>query len=323
MITTKRFPSLIRFSIVLAILLATVVKIQAQSEAKDSIYIDNDGVFTIDSDVYYFGSGMVSTSRSHSDYGVLSFEKGSWQGASDANYVDGYAETMLNTIFTFPIGQSGIYAPAQVTPTSEDGVDAAYFRADPAQIGNAKNSTLQSLSNVEYWDLRATDSVAGIALSWRPSSELASWLGGGLNELTIVGWDGTNWMPIPSSVEEVSFEDQKSTIDSGSIRSNGNINLKAYSAFSLGGSTSKLTIPKFNPISLTTFINKSHFYLESNSRIKAFTIYDITGKRVATIPLPGSLKWDMPFYHEEGVYIVKIELEDGAIQLVKKIINSK
>jgi len=322
MIASKNYHFLYLSKLALVVLFFATVQIRAQNEAMETIYIDNNGVFTLDTDVYYFGSGMVSTSRSNSNYGVLAFGKGSWQGASDSNYVDGYVETLLNTIFTFPIGQSGIYAPVQVTPTSEDGIVAAYFRADPAQISISKNVALQTLSNLEYWDIRSTNSVAGIALSWRPSSELANWLGSNLNELTIVGWDGNNWMPIPSTVEEISFEDQTSTINSGSIRTNSTTNLKAYSAFSLGGSTTKLSVSQYKTLRLSTYINKSQFYLESNFRIKAFSIYDITGKLVTTVVVPGSLKWDMPFYHEEGVYIVKIELEDGLVQMVKKINNS-
>ncbi|TDD95899.1 hypothetical protein [Flavobacterium cellulosilyticum] len=315
---TKLFSTYILFIIIFI----NFNTLQAQVQNDGELYISGSSVFYDGSNGFNFGLGSTTTSRNKLDYGVLSFSNGvSWDGANDMNFVDGYVETQSNTAFILPIGQAGIYAPIQVIPSNFEGVGAAYFRSSLNSIGSVLEESISSISSVEYWDIIGNGVKAGISLSWRSSSAISDLTSSSLPNLTIVGWNGSAWVSIPSTVDEYSIQGEISSLISGSISSNVEVDLSAYSAFSFGATTNQLLVPKFDKVELMVYINNNRLYIDATLPITAINIYDIMGKKIFSEHLNGDLKYNLLFNHSDEIYIAKIELDNGASTITKKIIN--
>jgi hypothetical protein len=295
---------------------------QAQVHNGDNLHIADNSILHIDSGSFGFGSGTITTSRTASNYGVLSMADGSsWIGATNEQFVDGYVQTHSATSFVLPLGQSGVYAPIQVIPSNYDGVDAAYFRSTPNSIGSVLGESISSISSIEYWDIKSLGVKAGISLSWRPSSAISNLTSSSLTNLTIVGWNGSAWIAIPSMVDEYSIQGEISSLVSGSISSDAQLDLSVYSAFSLGATTKQLLVAKFDKVELIVYLNKNRLFIEASQPITALIIYDLMGRVILSQRLSGDLKFNTPFINPDEVYITKIELNNGASVITKKIIN--
>jgi hypothetical protein len=208
----------------------------AQVQNNTSVYIADGTEAYLASGSFYFGNSPASTGTSRTSlvYGKLSFGAGAtWAGASDSHYIDGYAGTWGNSSFVMPIGQSGVYAPVQVIPSASTGVDAAYFRSNPATIGSALANTVGAVSTIEYWNIKGSSSAI-VSVSWRSSSNISVLTGGNINRLSILGWNGSSWNEIPSVVDTTSFLGGSSSLTTGSIASTSPVDLATYSYFTLG-----------------------------------------------------------------------------------------
>jgi hypothetical protein len=296
--------------------------LQAQVNNQNDLYISDNSLLYVGSDNFNFGLGSTTTSRTKEDYGVLSFSNGArWSGASDLHFIDGYAQTESNAAFILPIGQSGVYAPIQVIPSSTDGVNAAYFRSEPNILGNVLEKSILSISSLEYWDITSLGVNAGISLTWRSSSDISDLTSTSLSNLTIVGWNGSAWVKIPSTVDEYSILGEISSLVSGSISSDAAVDLSAYSAFSFGSVVKPLLFPTFNKVELTAYVNKNRLFIEASLPITALVIYDLMGKKIFSEHLNGDFKYNQPFNYADGIYITKIELDNGTSLFTKKIIK--
>jgi hypothetical protein len=124
--------------LVVGFILLTVVvpeKFNAQVKNNGIITIGDQGIFHIESGIFNFGLGNITTSRSHLDHGTLSFSSEAlWEKATSINHVDGYVSSSFD--FMYPTGQAGIYAPIQVTSSTTEKIKAAYTRANPSQNRN-------------------------------------------------------------------------------------------------------------------------------------------------------------------------------------------
>lgn len=204
-----------------------------QMATKGNLYIADNGNMYIGSSAYYFESGgSTATSRTASVHGALVFNNATFNGASDSHFIDGYARSLGTSAAIFPIGQSAVYAPAKVLPSASATTDAAYFRSAPSTVGATLDSGLNAISTVEYWDVRST-ATASISLTWRASSDLALLSGNTLSKLTIAGWNGSNWIEIPSAVDTTSILGGASSLNDGSITSLAPVDTSAYTAFTL------------------------------------------------------------------------------------------
>lgn len=321
MIYTKKLGVLFTYILIL-ILLFKVNSLQAQIHHDGDLHISDNSVLYVGFDNLNFGVGSTTTTRTKTTYGVLSFSNGaSCSGASDMHFVDGYAQTQSDKAFILPIGQSGVYAPIQVIPSSTDGVDAAYFRTAPSAIGSVLEETISSMSSIEYWDIKSVGVKSGISLSWRTSSAISELTSSILPKLTIVGWNGSAWVIIPSTVDEYSILGEISSLVSGSISSNAAVDLSAYTAFTFGTATKLLSVPTLDKVELLVYVNKNRLFIEASQPITALVIYDSTGKKIVSQLLNGNLKYDMPFNYANEIYIAKIELDNGTSLFTKKIIN--
>jgi hypothetical protein len=235
-ITIKQKKKLFSFKqLMFSLIVLSVTCASAQLQNNEVLFIGDNGYVYVGADTYYFGSGsgQTTTTRTTSTYGKLIFSSAaSTSGASDSHYLDGYGSIISTNPFLFPIGQSGVYAPARVTPSSVSPVDAAYYRASATTVGAALDATISAVSPTEYWHINGTNSAA-ITLTWRASSDLSVFLAS-TADLTIVGYNGTRWVEISSSVDAPSILGGASTMTAGSISTVGTVNLASYKYFSLG-----------------------------------------------------------------------------------------
>ena len=308
--------------ILFVIIFLKINMMQAQVQDAGILYIGDNSLLYASSDKFSFGLASPVTSRTKLDYGILSFSNGvSWDGANDRYFIDGYVETHSDSAFIFPIGHSDIYAPIQVIPSNSKGVNAAYFRLSPSKVGEALDSTISLISSNEYWEINSTGVNAGISLSWRSSSFISDLTFSSLSNLTVVGWNGSAWVEILSTVDEYSLLGERSSLISGSISSNTAVDLSVYSTFSLGAKSKLPMLPEIDKIELIVYINNNRLFINASLPITALNIYDIMGKNIFSKHLNGDLKYEIPFNYAEEVYIAKIELDNGSSLITKKIIN--
>jgi hypothetical protein len=196
---------------------------------------DNSNVY-LASGTFTFGTGATTTTtRSVNNYGKLQFQSGvTTTGATNTSLLNGYGTAIGATPFTFPIGQSGVYAPAQVAPSATGTINAAYYRGAPSTIDADLDATVSAISTLEYWNINGTV-PAKVKLTWRSDSGLtAIGVANSTANLTIVGYDGIKWVKIASTVDATSLLGGSSTITTGSITSTENIDLNTYQYFALG-----------------------------------------------------------------------------------------
>jgi hypothetical protein len=237
-------------------LLAINGNLYSQSSSFGNTYIFNNGEMAIVDIQHNFlngGSGIqpgiVGTDRSVTQ-GFMSFVgTASWTGASNTAFVDGYVKTYMTTAFTFPIGDNGKYRPAGIaTATLANPANAAYYGVSGTTAitsrlrgGNEpvlpasgpfdtslKGAGVGAVDNVEYWDINGATS-AKITLTWDATSAVTS-----LSSLTIVGWNGTQWVSISSTVDATSLLGGSSTLTTGSITTNVALVPDTYDVYTLG-----------------------------------------------------------------------------------------
>ena len=221
------------FIFVLGLLLHTVT--WAQIKNYGNLYIHDQTVFYVASDVYDFAATAVTQTSRGTMYGKLAFGAAATaSAASNTHYVDGYVSTFATTAFIAPVGAGGIYAPARIVPSASSGVDVAYVRSSGSALGTAIDlSSLAQVSDTEYWIVKGASST--LSLSWRASSALTSMLlTPSINYITLVGYNGSQWVLIPSTVDTTSFLGGASSVTAGSITSDANVNLAGFTAFALG-----------------------------------------------------------------------------------------
>ena len=74
---------------------------------------------------------------------------------------------------------------------------------------------------------------------------------------------------------------------------------------------------------VTAFISEKNLVIEASHHINAVDIYDISGKLISNVILTEqSRNYSTNFYYAEGVYLVKIKLENGFVA-TKKLIQNK
>jgi hypothetical protein len=214
------------------------------------------------------GSGTINAGIIGSErqpvMGVYSFinPNGTWINASNTAFVDGYVRTYQPGPFTFPIGDNNRYRPAAVSASSSAApTTAAYYGVDPglATTSDLKGGTygilpggsafpttskavgVGTVDNREYWDIDGT-TPARITLTWDANTPITSLVGTNLSNLIIVGWDGTQWVAIPSTVDAASLNQSISTsaftgpggtINAGSITTNAALVPSSFIVYTL------------------------------------------------------------------------------------------
>jgi hypothetical protein len=214
-----------------------------QVQQNGSLYIGDNGVVSVFTTPVYFGSTSATTSPTETTrtatYGKLYFSAATtWNTATDAHHVNGYASTFGNADFTFPVGNGTVYAPVRVQGASaSNAYDCAYYTANPNSIGATVDAgTLDAISSLEYWDVQSS-STALLSLTWRAASDLSNLLVGvALEDIVIAGYNSTTnrWEQIPSVVDlNYLGTGAASDLTAGSITSTIPVPFGTYSKFTL------------------------------------------------------------------------------------------
>ena len=109
---------------VLFFLFLNTESVRAQVFQNDVLYISDNTVFYMDAAVadYQFGTAPAATSvstRTNNVYGRLAFAEGVGSvAATDNHFFDGYVTTYSTNNFTFPVGQSSVYAPIRINASN-------------------------------------------------------------------------------------------------------------------------------------------------------------------------------------------------------------
>jgi hypothetical protein len=208
--------------------------------------------------------GIIGTVRT-APFGVLNFAEDatSHTGGSDEAHVDGYVRKYGSDKFQFPTGDNGRYGPF----AAANGTMGAYFygNATTAVTSNLAggnypvlpasgpfptatySASLNNVSPIEYWDIDGTNPTQ-ITLVWDVTSDINTLTNNELNKLTIAGWNGTQWVPIPSTVDPVAIVGGSSTLAGGSITTIASIIPNTYTAYTFAS----LVVPL--PVTLETFV---------------------------------------------------------------------
>lgn len=203
----------------------------AQLQNNGTLYVRDNGILTLKSGNYGFGTGTASTAttRTANTYGKIVFGSGTTSsGATNIHFIDGFART-LGFPYTMNLGQTGVLAPLRIVSSTGTSVDAAFYNGTPTDNLDI-DTELSEISNSEYWDIQGANSI--ISLSWRPST-IANLT---TSVYTIVGYNSSTgkWDIIPSTVDVTSFLGGTSTPAGGSITSDGNVNFTTYRFFTIG-----------------------------------------------------------------------------------------
>lgn len=173
----------------------------------------------------YFESGKIITDRG-AQSGTFSFSGDSgWDRADHDTHVDGFIRFYNASEFVFPVGHDNVLQPIRLDEYSgSDHFDIAYQHR-----GHDLTATVDGINQVSdthFWELRNPTGQAKLVLSWNVFSNIDKLLGVAprpdlvLDLITIGGFDGTHWVPIPSELSEKSLTggNQNSLIN-GTIQS--------------------------------------------------------------------------------------------------------
>lgn len=251
-----------QFALLTALLLLLVLVFEARaqegSQGNTTIFGGAQMSFFHNHDFVVGGGGaqpgVILTERAEGNFGILNFvgDDLSSTGASDAGYVDGYVRKYGAGPFVFPVGDNGFLGQFAA---AADGTMGAYFHVSPASAvtsnlftgGNypalpvggpfpigltTRGPGIKTVSNVEYWDIDGTTATP-ITLTWDAGSNVTALTGSVLGSLTIVGWNGSDWVRIPSIVDVTSVLGGASTLTGGSITTTASVVPNTYLAYTL------------------------------------------------------------------------------------------
>ncbi|GAB3741776.1 hypothetical protein [Spirosoma lituiforme] len=228
---------------------------QAQSQINGTVQISSGGDMGI-YNTLTFNAGYVITPR-NAPANNISFQAGSsYAGASNASHVNGYAEKVGNTAFTFPVGNGTILRPMGISPpaTAASVYQAAYFGVNPASAtlpSGAPFSTSSMGTGVarvgtsEYWDVNGSSAV-DLTFTWNAASNLSTVVPtGNTSNLIVVGWNGTQWVKVGTGTPTTT----------GTLSGTGTITVSSvtpdtYTAYTFGTNTLQLAITT-NPSPVT------------------------------------------------------------------------
>ena len=164
-------------------------------------------------------------------------ESDSRDGSKDS-FVDGQVRKVGNNDFTFPIGDSGHYAPLKIFTIGNDTEEftAEYFHQNPDSLGyntTAFEGTLTNVSSCEFWDLHHDigSGSARVMLSYETTRSC------GVDQpldLRVVHWNGAQWEDLGSSGYE-------GDVYEGTIKAFSSIS--SFSPFTLGSTSSLNPLP--------------------------------------------------------------------------------
>lgn len=211
------------------------------SNTLHSLVVNNPNGITISSGVVdiagtlYLTNGTITTSTTDTlRIGVTSTI--SPTDGNSSSYINGPLTKVMSSgdDFTFPVGKAGGRGLIDVTNiTGITGVDTdvsvEYFFSNPqVDFGSAMGGGISTVSQTEYWSI---DVVGGaqstVTIDLDGSSDIANAISN-INQLRIVGWNGSQWEQVGGSVTVTG------DATNGTISCNSDIDYNSYQYITLG-----------------------------------------------------------------------------------------
>ena len=316
----------------LSLLVLSIGSVFAQQSMGGNLMIQNQGSMSIyghhnfDAGSGFINPGMIYTDRIKKG-SFLEFGAGSsWSGATKGRFIDGFVRVGHSNAFTFPIGHKDLYRPVSISGAMH--TTAAYFSNSPEKaLSKTSLNTLNSVSNVEYWEVYGEESTQ-LSFVWGKESNISHLTDGQLDQLTIVGWKNDQWNIIPSKILKTYTQDfntldnsktSHSSFDAGVISTALPIIPSDYDYFTLGaiGKTLLTTssnddgiISVFpNPVIKELTVDLDQF----QGKVSSILIYNVEGKEMAYRVLDQNAaklqQFDASNY-VSGLYKVYIKVND-------------
>ncbi len=210
---------------------ASILGVKAQQVGiHGDVFVDSKATLAIYSPETHFFSGIIE--QSENNPGRVSFVANA-HGVNPHN--DSYVETDVlshdHTSFIFPVGDTGVYQPLQITEGS-DGDLLVHFKLLGHSIREV-SPPINELSNQFYWSVEG-NKRARLSLSWNADSNLSQ-LTEEVADLLVVGLNGTRWEVIPARLEPFSFDGNNipTTLNEGAISTTEIVDFSQYSAVTL------------------------------------------------------------------------------------------
>ena len=317
---------------VLAVLVTISVSGQNGIGVFGNTYIHSNSEVGIHSKMYFNSgsgdnAGIVITNRNIDSPGMVSFMKSdAWENAADDRHIDGYCKIYSDDTFTFPIGNMGYFKP--ITISGAYGTSAAYTYGDAVLHYNTEtvnmDSDLGSVSSSEYWILNGSNLTA-VTLHCNDSSQLETFVGQNIENLRVVGWNGSSWEIIPAILDNSKSPD----LNEGSITTVSEIVPDDYEIITFGSSIETVrtesefgSIFKGESIDLTVFpnptvsltdLNLDYQVSGDNSEVRAVVI-DAAGQMIYEQKLDEVKDIiQLPFInHTGGMYQIGIITNNGS-----------
>ena len=89
--------------------------------------------------------------------------------------------------------------------------------------------------------------------------------------------------------------------------------------FKIHYTNSALGNPSFDTTNTFSYINNNVLNIKSTTNIEQVEIFDITGKLIKTCKVPSSQNFDTDFNYPNGVYLIKIKLDNGVFVTKKQL----
>lgn len=142
--------------------------------------------------VLTFSAGLINTGTNM----LIMADNATISGADATKYINGKCRKVGNDAFTFPIGESGLYAPIGISApaSATDHFTASYTHISPNSLYNifSIEAPVVRVSKEEYWILDRSNgnSNVDVTLSWGARSGGVS----SIPNLLVARWNGTKWV---------------------------------------------------------------------------------------------------------------------------------
>lgn len=216
------------------LLLAPFGTLLAQVHNQGTLYVGDSGELYTNG-LYDFGTGVAKTQTTRTvNNGLVSLSAAAVNASvMSTNFVDGFVQIIPDgpsAFYKSPVGFDTFNGPIGFFATNLEPIVTAYFRGNAETIGTSLAPEVENISAEEYWKT-TSDNNGTITLYWNSDSGIASILAGkSVDYLTILGYNGSQWVAINSQLEAGST----SAPALGSMTTTENISFSDFTHFAIG-----------------------------------------------------------------------------------------
>ncbi|WP_181248475.1 T9SS type A sorting domain-containing protein [Flavobacterium magnum] len=266
----------------------------------EEIYIGSGGTLYCANSEVKFNANIVTETAPK---GVLVFgENTSYSGADDAHKVVGFlANNFPADLVVYPVGSLLTLKPFELQTASNDApVEIGFIAAAPENPGNLEG--VGELADSGYWAIHSE--ALGKVKLYFTAEDLASLSVSDFADFSIAGYDGSDWVVIPSTVNEAGSY----------VQSNDFIDQALYSSYTFAVAAPLNTPDPAGVIDIVSYRQRGSIFIRSESAsIQQVILYDMRGREVYR-------KWGSGLQLElndlntaGGVYVIVVETDRGSV----------